>query len=383
MESQRVVGPLLRLLRLQKNWSQETLCHGICAVSYLSKIEQGKVEANEQLLADLFARLDVEWDESSEMSILRNELYEGIFSWNDKFTRQKMEVLEENWNQMAVGPCYADFIVIRAFYHRKPEWIPKELEPLLDARQRALLALLRDRHEDAHHLYPCPLTALCIGEEAFHNGNYTLSLEYFQMAYDQAAREGYAYLMMYSQHYMAASYSDMGNLDAMYRHSRIAARLGHALGEDDVVNVIHYNIAATKAEYGDYKGAYAYFSALEEPDALALHKLAVCCEALGRTEEALAALDRAENLESGTALKTQMCELVRYRLEHPSYLHDPAYGELLMNTYERIEKELPSGFARFHLRWVTEWLTANRQYRKAFEILHTFPQNQNLGLLNQ
>ena len=61
MKDRRFVGPLLRLLRLQRNWSQETLCHGICAVSYLSKIEQGKVEANEQLVTDLFERLDITW----------------------------------------------------------------------------------------------------------------------------------------------------------------------------------------------------------------------------------------------------------------------------------------------------------------------------------
>lgn len=382
MKEQRIAGPLIRLQRLQHNWSQETLCHGICAVSYLSKIEQGKVEANEQLLAELFDRLGVVWKESAEINHLRDELYEGIFSWNDKFISQKMKLLEEKWDQLSIGPCYVDFAVIRAFHYRKPEWVSKELEPLLEPRQRALLAILRDQNEDAYQVYPCPLTALCIGEEAFHKGNYTLALEYSQMAYDQAAREGYAHLMMFSQHFMAASYSDMGNLDAMYRHSQIAVRLGYALGEDDVVNVIHYNIAATKAEYGDYDGAYAYFSTLEKPDVPALHKLAVCCEALGKKEEALDALNRAENLESEFPLKEEICGLVRYRLEHPDYLHDLTYGDLLMSTYKKIYKELPSGFARFHLRWVTEWLTANRQYRKAFEILQSFPQNKNLGLLN-
>ena len=36
------MGLLLRKGRLEKDWSQEGLCKGICAVSYLSKIEQGK-----------------------------------------------------------------------------------------------------------------------------------------------------------------------------------------------------------------------------------------------------------------------------------------------------------------------------------------------------
>lgn len=383
MEAQRVAGQLLRMLRLDKNWSQETLCHGICAVSYLSKIEQGKVEANTQLLADLFDRLGVAWKESAEMTTLWDELYEGIFSWNDKFIRQKMAVLEDNWEQLSIGPCYIDFVVMRAFHNRKPEWVSKELEPLLEPRQRALLAILQDRGETAYRLYPCPLTAMFAAQEVFCKGNYMLALEYAQMAYDQAAREGYAHLMMISQHVMAASYSNMGNLEAMYRHSRIAERLGYALGEDELINVIQYNIAATKTEYGDYESAYDYFSALQKPEAQALHKLAVCCEALGKKEEALDALNRAEKLEADFPLKGEMCELVRYRLEHPGYLHDPAYGELLLRTYERIKKELPSGFARFHLRWVTEWLTANRQYRKVFEVLQDFLQNQNLELLNR
>ncbi|MBQ6580357.1 MAG: helix-turn-helix transcriptional regulator, partial [Oscillospiraceae bacterium] len=50
-------GFLIRKLRLEKNWSQEGLCKGICAVSYLSKIEQGKAEASEEILKALFERL--------------------------------------------------------------------------------------------------------------------------------------------------------------------------------------------------------------------------------------------------------------------------------------------------------------------------------------
>lgn len=37
-----IAGLLIRQARLQRDWSQEGLCRGICAPSYLSKIEQGK-----------------------------------------------------------------------------------------------------------------------------------------------------------------------------------------------------------------------------------------------------------------------------------------------------------------------------------------------------
>lgn len=375
VEKHRLVGTVIRILRLQRNWSQETLCHGICAVSYLSKIEQGKVEVNENLLKELFGRLGATWQASAEIGRLRDDLYESTFSWDDALAREKMAVLEENWDQWVIGPCYADFLVIRAYHYRNTELVPREIEQLLEPRQKALLAIVKNHHDEAYRLFPCALTAFCVGEQAYCEGNYTQALESFQIACDQAAREGYVYLLMYGQHYMANCYSDMGNLDAMYRHGKIAARLGRILGDQSLVDTVDYNIAATKAGFGDYEGAYAFFSGLKSPGIMDLHKLAVCCEALGKIQEAAYALDRADEMEPRIPLEKEMCALVRYRLEHQDYLHDTVYGQLLMDAYDRIKKELPAGFARFHLPWVTEWLTANRQYRKAYEILHCFPKN--------
>ena len=55
----RWLGVWIKLERLKRNWSQEGLCHGLCAVSYLSKIEQGKVPApNPDLMRLLCKRLD-------------------------------------------------------------------------------------------------------------------------------------------------------------------------------------------------------------------------------------------------------------------------------------------------------------------------------------
>ena len=42
MKGGGIAGLLIRQARLGRDWSQEGLCRGICAPSYLSKIEQGK-----------------------------------------------------------------------------------------------------------------------------------------------------------------------------------------------------------------------------------------------------------------------------------------------------------------------------------------------------
>lgn len=162
----------------------------------------------------------------------------------------------------------------------------------------------------------------------------------------------------------------------MQQHYAVAQRLAEALGDQKILSTIRYNDAATKIKCGDFAAAYAYFAALEEPDAMSLHKLAVCCEALGRWDEALTALARAEAMlpeGEAHAPERQMLALVRCRLETPDYLHDERYGELLTNCFALLRRERGAGYARFHLKWMLEWYKANRRYREACALLEDFP----------
>ena len=53
---EQMVGYLIRSNRVKQKMSQEQLCKGVCAVSYLSKIEAGTAEPNEEILKQLFER---------------------------------------------------------------------------------------------------------------------------------------------------------------------------------------------------------------------------------------------------------------------------------------------------------------------------------------
>ena len=55
------MGYLIRRERLAQNLSQEGLAKGICAVSYLSKIEQGQVEPGQEIIDRLFAALHIDF----------------------------------------------------------------------------------------------------------------------------------------------------------------------------------------------------------------------------------------------------------------------------------------------------------------------------------
>lgn len=371
MDDMAFAGPLLRMLRLERNWSQETLCSGVCAVSYLSKIEQGRAQPNENLLYDLFAKLGIQWQPRTPAdTLLIERAYEAFFSGDTREMEDCTARLSERWEQGAVGPDYLDLMVLLAYCGDDASGIPEPMKPLLDARQRCLLELASGAPEQAMRQYPCALTVLVAGAAAYREGNYTLALGYLQRAYDLACQNGYAHLMMDSQVYMANCYSDLRNAPAMESHSAIAGRLARALGAAETERVINYNRACTQMECGDYEAGYAFFSALKSENALDLHKLAICCEKLGKDQEAMDALDGAEKDACG--VEADMCRLVRYRLTHPDYLRQGDYGTLLLDTFHTLRRERPVGYARFHLPWVEEWCTANRQYRMIYEIMRDF-----------
>lgn len=374
-----IAGLLIRRERLARMWSQEGLCRGICGTSYLSKIEQGKAEASEEILALLFARLGLSWTEDETLRAQTEACMEALFAGNAAAFAAAFAPLRAEERALLCSPCAPDYLLLRSFAaktdgERRP--LDAEFLPFLNRRQLALQRVLEGRHEEAALLYPAPAIRLWQGAQLYALGRYTAATEVLRAAYDAAAAEGYAHLMMSCRVYLGNCCSDSGDLEQMRQHYAIAQRLAEALGDGETLATIRYNTAATKIECGDFAAAYAYFAALEEPGALALHKLAVCCEALGRRDEALAALSRAETLLPGGEAhepERQMLALVRYRLEHSEALHDERYGAMLTDCFALLRRERGAGYARFHLPWMLAWYKMNRRYREACALLEDFP----------
>ena len=372
----RYLGALILRERLKRDWSQEGLCREICTVSYLSKIENGKAEPSEEILGLLFRRLGLAWSEEAnrKAALLAQEGYELLFSG----CVRKLEMLltENDADGFRQTPSGLDFMLLGGFCGKK---IPDvAMEVCMDTRQLGLLRLLQGRFEEAIRLVPCAYAYFCFGANACSKGSYTSALEMLQTAYDLAAKDGYAEIMLQSRLFMGNCYCNQLDLANMRKHYLAASRLAKAMGDEDALYHIGYNTAATNMECGQYEEAYLFFAGLRDPEMLSLHKLAICCEKTGRTEEALCALQRAGEMESDypdTETTKLLCALVRYRVEHPDYLRRDAYGELLLQVFGVCQKKLPRGYATFHLPWVLEWCKASRQYKMAMELMTEFPEN--------
>lgn len=378
----KVVGFIIRRERMRRDWSQDGLCRGICAASYLSKIEQGRVEASEDILRLLYERLELPWygGESALPALCEriDELYEQVYSGEFEALSEELSALAPQRDALLQSPAAPDIAVLEAAanWHGGTK-ADTGMEQYLAPRGLALLRLMQDRDAEAAAIYPSALCSYWAGVAQYESGkSYTAAVENLQRAYSLAAEEGRARLMMLSRAYIGNCYCNQLDAENMEAHYTVAERLAKALHDAEMLTTIRYNRAATALETGDYESAYKYFSTLEEPSAMALHKLAICCEKLGRRDEAFSALDRAdavENTHMPEGLAGEMLSLVRRRLENPDYLRDADYGAALLSCFERCRRELPIGYAGFHLPWLLEWYTANRQYKLAYELMNEFP----------
>lgn len=366
-------GVLIHRERLLRNWSQEGLCKGICAVSYLSKIEQGKAVPSAEVLRLLLARLEISAQLDAEAAELCKRAYETLFS-GDFEALDEMLVDVEHYFRTGAG---LDLMLLQRLSQSGADPLDAGLEACMDTRTLALQRVLQGRYAEAIALCPNAYFYYIAGVDAYESGeNYPKAVEYLQTAYNLAAAEGRPMLMLDTRLFMGNCYANQIDLANMEQHFQIAERLARALHHDVSLEHIRYNRAATQIEAGNYADAYAYFSSLSDPGALSLHKLAVCCEKLGKREQALAVLDRAQALSTDAlpgSLYKKMCTLVRYRLEHPDYQTHAEYGKQLLTTFDELKRKQPIGYAAFHLPWVLEWYQANRQYKAAYALLANFP----------
>ena len=86
------IGYLIKYNRLKRNYSQEGLCKGICAVSYLSKIEKGVADPSPEIIDQLFEALNINYLRDK---ILLSKYKSLLFNFFDKTFHDEPTTEEE------------------------------------------------------------------------------------------------------------------------------------------------------------------------------------------------------------------------------------------------------------------------------------------------
>ncbi|MEH7305626.1 helix-turn-helix domain-containing protein [Neobacillus drentensis] len=87
------IGKVIYYHRRKQNKTQEQLCHGICSVTHLSKIENNVKEANPKTLQMLCDRLQISLEEESKKSQLLRQKLDMFYETMERMHQEKATIL--------------------------------------------------------------------------------------------------------------------------------------------------------------------------------------------------------------------------------------------------------------------------------------------------
>ncbi|MFH1512007.1 MAG: helix-turn-helix transcriptional regulator [Bacillota bacterium] len=389
-------GSLIRRLRTERRLSQKALCRGICAVSYLSKIEKGTANPGEEIIRLLFQALGVEFQMDEAFLRGTRQALDAYFEHaaylepNDAERERLLSVRD----QALRSPLTDSYTLFLAYNALEEEEDPKKVAELLNSLRyreaemderdlffyvlaHGMLACDADKglawHQKANRLRPCGLVAYQMGKCYHLHGAYQAAIDHLQTAYTRAADEGSPIILLLSSNLTAICYSDLYQKDLMLQYFRQARRLARRI-EPQMIPQIDYNIGATLVSMRKSADALPYLKKAEEggygADLLLYHKLAIACFDIGDLQAAKKYLRKADVLlkaGKGTPMEEKMIRIVRFRLMK-NYLALEEYYTLLREVYDEIGQVYHHGFRQFHGNLLIEACVHNRRYKEALHI---------------
>lgn len=389
----QMVGYLIRSNRVRQKMSQEQLCKGICAVSYLSKIESGIAEPDEEIIRKLFEALSIVY--MQDENTIR-EYRELLFRYFDAYFHHESTVeMEEKIyrNRKALENSelaieYQLFCIYNAGPDDKnvAERLLKTIERYREymSEDAAFLYYMakgmygKDRQERdrayarARQIRDCSLVYEALMYDAFYEGCYQEALNYCRIGYERAMQEGFLLVAQQISFLEGVCYGNLGNLSCMHQAYKRTRELSR--GDRKIAASIDYNTAIAYIEQKHYEEAIPYLlSALkqEEDRTTAFfinHKLAMAYEHIGDKTVGSVYLEMADKLsENLEPVHRDMVAMARLRYED-DYMESSEYERILF-SFSQMQKTMGADFVRFYQPYLVEWLKAKRKYKEALRLV--------------
>lgn len=408
-------GQLIKKYRLDQNMSQESLCHGICAVSYLSKIESGLVTASVDIIQLLFKALDITYTTDEAFLLQGKGTLESFFKsyffhYYDECTRL-FNILSQDEHIYLFSPLMLDYELAKAYYSlwSPPENISDIYKNLIPYSQtfssthyfyfiylEGIISLHIEKDYDkaiqrlttANAMKQTSAGLAKLGLCYFFKGNYPLSIDTCEDAFKFAVNEGNISWALDICLTQAGAYSNMKNTFLMLKYYNRALNLCEGIGDLKYKEHIYYNLGATFLTLKDYDKALSYclqslaLAQLNHTTNVSLyHKLALIYLELHNKEDAnsylsLAYKELSHDAAWESTFSKKSLDLVAIRLKDDKYLYNPQYIELLEQVYKHIGDELHHGFKQFHGDYLIACYKANRRYKDALHVTEELYVNQ-------
>ena len=395
---EKIIGLIIKKNRLEQNMSQESLCHGICAVSYLSKIENGSVKADMEIISKLFLELGITFSEvvSEEEE---GEIYsalDNIFIEKLKFDRAK-EILDK-YSSMIYSRKVLTYLILEFIVKANEDFKSVDEKRFLayenyaDKKQlyyfymvlgKFYLDFINDKEkalfyfEKAYMINPEGKGLFNIGVSYYIDGDYNRAIEYFNKDFILEIELGNIDDAVIDCIYLANTYSNLNSIPLMEKYYDKALKLSKNI-DDNVKGNIYYNLGATYIKK-DSRKSLKYLKMAEDIgygiDCFYLYqKLVIVNLDLGNNEEAIKYLAKSkyaahyEYLDNDTYIQ-HMIRMLEIICNDNNYLKNVEYGDVLSKLFYVKDGSMHYGFKLFFASYYVEWLKSNRKYKEALEVM--------------
>lgn len=392
-------GYLIRRERLAQNLSQEGLAKGICATSYLSKIEQGLVEPGEEIIDRLFAALGIDFvrDPALEAEAARQLERYLFLKEADEPAPEQEEFLRTHSARLLRSEFALGYQVFQLIFSARPDSADEtrpllvQIEPFmpcLSARLRQWVLLVKAEYqekwsdewaalEQAAQLGSHCLVTYKRANCAYRRGNYSLSVELAEQAYSQAAYEGNTAAMIWSCFLLGSCACNRYDLEQVKRYYQrvLALTRGHRL---DLSSYINYNLGSTYLELGDDDSALRCLEKAEEKEQDEVHntllhqKLAILCQRQGERERGLGHLEQAKAcLKAGIWPERHRMNLIEKMVRFAELTFEsapmelPEFEQVTRELYDEAGEAYGFGFKHFYGRYLVALYKSQRRYKEA------------------
>ena len=390
------LGLLVKSERIQQEISQETLCHGICSNSYLSKIESANVIASEEIYALLFQRLNIQFYSIDEVTTI-DKMIDDCFL--DILFQREIDFLHfiNKIQTYLYSPIHIKIILVRLHllrYQNKPfadDLLQLEaLETFFSEEEYYYYSLLKsytiEESLEAIHLLKSlqyfkndGLIQEVITYRYFTYGDYAQAIQYGEKAYQLFALQGNIKAMCDAAELIASSYGNLENIVLTKQWLNTLQQINTVLKDPYIDYGIAYNLGASYLSNEYYEEAKPYLEQAYQyipertdvPGSNAFptyQKLILTELGLKNNEQAQIYLQEYSNTYQVPSIYQEDYALLQYKVQNPNYISHTTYLSLLEETYHASKSRKHHGNAKFYAKELVNAYQAQRKYKQAYDL---------------
>ncbi len=248
-----ITGLLIKLNREKQGLKQEYLSRGICAVSYLSKIEKGNIIPGDEIIRLLFEKLNIKYQNDEEFvkqgKLLFEEIYKSYY-FGIPADKEKLEEIKRNKDRYLNSPLYIDYQLFELMDQlwdldsihilKFKEYMDKE--QLFKAYYiSGLVYEDMEMLQEAKQIKYAPEIMYGMGHAKWREGKYYEAIELFLESLNLAYSEGYIKLQMDICLMLGHIYMDF-HLPTMQKYYDKALLLSKLVNDNSMDYLVYYHM---------------------------------------------------------------------------------------------------------------------------------------------